>query len=104
MIKERKADRTYVIVDWTANEAVAAWTPESSGTIENNLSIQVQGSTVSFIANGTVVHTQDKGMLPLDGIVGLRLNHATNVHVSSLKVTTGSEAATADSTMASAKN
>lgn len=104
LIKERKGDRTYVIVDWTANPAVAAWTPESSGTIENNLSIQVQGSTVSFIANGTVVHTQDKGMLPLDGIVGLRLNHATNVHVSSLVVSTGSEAAPVDTTMASAKN
>jgi len=104
LVKERKADRTSVVVDWTANAAVAAWTPESVGTIENNFSVQVSGDMVSFILNGIVVHSMEKGTLPLDGLVGLRLNHATNVHVSSLTVAMGSDEMAADSTMAMATN
>lgn len=87
LIKERNGDDTNVVVDWTANDAIEAWTEESSGTIANVLGIETTGNTVSFFVNGTLVHSQDKGDLPTDGIVGFRLNHATNVHISTLTVT-----------------
>lgn len=86
LIKTRNGADTQVVVDWTANEAVAAWTEESSDPIANEFSVQTEGNTISFSINGAVVHSQDKGDLSTDGIVGFRLNHATNVHISSLNV------------------
>jgi hypothetical protein len=42
---------------------------------------------VSYVVNGTVVHTMPKSGVKTDGIVGVRVNHMLNVHVDGFTVT-----------------
>ena len=86
LVKRRSGDESVTVVDWTANDAIAAWTETSEVNIENALSVSTDGDSVSFAVNGTVVHTMPKGTLQLDGLVGFRLNHGTNVHISAFDV------------------
>jgi hypothetical protein len=86
LVKERNGQETSTVVDWTPNEAIAAWTEESSQTIENNLGVRTEGNTITFVVNGTDVHSMDKGDLAVDGLVGIRLNHGLNVHISGFDV------------------
>ena len=44
-------------------------------------------ATVDFLINGTKVGTPSHGRPRADGIVGLRVNHNLNLHVSKLDVT-----------------
>jgi len=57
--------------------------PDSSGKSTNALEVRVAGNTISYVVNGTVVHTTPKtGMTAkTDGIVGLRVNHLLEVHI-----------------------
>jgi len=48
----------------------------------------VAGETVTYVVNGTVVHTMPKAELkaPTDGNVGFRVNHVTEVQVDGFEV------------------
>jgi hypothetical protein len=50
--------------------------------------VRVSGDTVTYVINGTVVHTMPKADLkaPTDGIVGFRVNHVTEVQVDGFEV------------------
>ena len=48
--------------------------------------IETMGTMITFSVNGTEVHSMEKGDLPTDGIVGFRVNHGLNLHISSLDV------------------
>ena len=37
--------------------------------------MRVNGDTVSYVVNGTVVQSGPKGALKTDGLVGVRINH-----------------------------
>lgn len=87
LVKLRDGSETEELIGWTEHEAVEAWTDDSEGTITNVLSVTVSGETISFMVNDEEVATLEKGDLQTDGIVGLRLNHAVNVHVEDLSVT-----------------
>lgn len=87
LVKLRTGADTEELIGWTEHPAVAAWTEESEGTITNALKVTVGGDVISFVVNDEEVATLEKADLPTDGIVGLRLNHAINVHVSELSVT-----------------
>ncbi|HUP39564.1 MAG TPA: hypothetical protein VM115_05560 [Vicinamibacterales bacterium] len=55
--------------------------PGTDGTSTNTLELRVAGETLSFVVNGTVVHTMPKGTVVTDGIYGIRVNHLLNVEI-----------------------
>jgi hypothetical protein len=61
--------------------------PAANGQSKNTLEVRVTGDTVSYVVNGTVVHTMPKSAVKTDGIVGVRVNHMLNVHVDGFTVT-----------------
>jgi hypothetical protein len=51
----------------------------------------VSGDTISYVVNGTVVHTTPKSGLTAktDGIAGFRVNHMLDVHVEGFELQKG---------------
>ena len=86
LIKRRVKDDTQLIQDWTASDAIVKYANTGDSSVLNKLSIQVGDSDVSFVINDKVVATHPKSHVNTDGIVGVRVNHALNVHVSNLSV------------------
>lgn len=60
--------------------------PDGSGRSSNTLEVRVTGDTVSYVVNGTVVHTAPKAGTTTDGIVGFRVNHQLDVAVEGFEV------------------
>jgi hypothetical protein len=62
--------------------------PGADGRSANALEVRVAGNTISYVVNGTVVHTTPKsGMTSqTDGLVGIRVNHLLDVHVDGFAV------------------
>ena len=62
--------------------------PDADGRSTNTLEVRVAGNTISYVVNGTVVHTTPKSGVTAatDGIVGVRVNHLLNVHVDGFDV------------------
>ena len=87
LIKLRNGSETEDVVSWTAHEAINAWSADADPTA-NVLGIQTEGDTISFMVNDQAVHSQEKGDLPTEGVVGFRVNHALNLHISTFDVTT----------------
>ena len=55
--------------------------PDESGRSSNTLEVRVAGDMVSYLVNGTVVHTLARKAVTTDGIVGFRVNHQLDVAV-----------------------
>jgi len=87
LIKGRRAGETVTIRDWTPHDAVVRFTEASEGAVENRLEMAVTGEVVSFSINGQTVVELPRSDLRTDGLVGLRVNHRLNLHVSDLTVT-----------------
>ena len=87
LIKQRNGANTSDIQAATANAAIK--TPDSTGKSVNALEVRVAGDTISYVVNGTVVHTTPKSAVKTDGIVGFRVNHVTEVMVDNFEVQKG---------------
>jgi hypothetical protein len=61
--------------------------PGANKQSTNTLEVRVAGDTVSYVINGTVVHTTPRSEVRTDGIAGVRVNHMLNVHVAEFSVT-----------------
>jgi hypothetical protein len=63
--------------------------PDANGRSTNALEVRVSGDTISYVVNGTVVHTTPKtGMTAkTDGIAGIRVNHLLDVHIEGFAAT-----------------
>lgn len=72
------------VVDWTEHAAVTR--ADSSGKATNELSVLVQGGRVKFMVNGKEVHSADAAGLDVNGVVGYRVNHNLDVHLSPLGI------------------
>jgi hypothetical protein len=50
--------------------------------------VRVAGNTISYVVNGTVVHSAPKSgpTATTDGLVGVRINHVLDVQVESFEV------------------
>ena len=85
-IRHRQGADVHDIQSRVANDAVQK--PGGSGQSVNALEVRVAGNTVSYVVNGTVVHTTPKtGMTAkTDGLVGVRINHQLDVHVEGFAV------------------
>lgn len=88
LVKRRHGDDATTVAGWAGNDAIRAFEdrPEGETSVLNELSVEVRGDQVRFLVNGTEVDTLPRGDLPLDGIVGLRVNHRLNLHVTRLDV------------------
>ena len=62
--------------------------PDATGRSTNAVELRVSGNTISYVVNGTVVHTTPKTGLTAktDGIVGVRINHLLNVQVEGFEI------------------
>ena len=85
LIKRRAGSRTRLIRPWTVHRAIVKY-DGSSETAKNVLTIEVGAEEVDFFVNGQMVTSLPRLEVNTDGIVGLRVNHALNLHVSELTV------------------
>ena len=60
--------------------------PGADGKSSNTLEVRVNGDTVSYVVNGTVVQSGPKGGLKTDGLVGVRVNHVLDVQFEGFEV------------------
>ncbi len=86
LIKRRAGDDTEVVREWTSHEAINAYTKETTGTVNNVLAVQADNDSVRFLVNDVEVARLPRSDVEVDGIVGLRINHALNVHVDDFAV------------------
>jgi hypothetical protein len=86
-IRHRNGDQVDNIQGRTAHEAIRQ--PGENGQSANTLEVRVAGDTVSYVVNGTVVHTTPRAALSTDGIVGVRVNHLLDVHIQDFEVQRG---------------
>lgn len=83
LVRQRNGEATKD-VQRASHQAVRR--PDGSGRSSNTLEVRVAGDTVSYVVNGTVVHSGPKSGLPTDGIVGFRVNHQLDVAVDGFEV------------------
>jgi hypothetical protein len=86
LVKVRKGDDTKDVIPWTASPAIKIFDGKSE-SVPNSLTVVAGATTVDFLINGTKVASKPRADLAIDGIVGLRVNHRLNLHVSKLEVT-----------------
>jgi hypothetical protein len=83
LIRQRSGDATKDIAR-SPHQAVRR--PDGTGRSSNALEVRVAGNMVSYVVNGTVVHSGPKGAVTTDGIVGFRVNHQLDVAVEGFEV------------------
>ena len=69
---------------WTANDAIKvlpAAAAEGSSVL-NALTVRAEAGDVTFLINGPQLAQIPRASLPADGIVGMRINHMLNLHIS----------------------
>ena len=86
LVKQRVGKETKDVIPWTASPAIKLFDGKSESAA-NTLTVVASAASVDFLINGTRVGTQPRTALATDGIVGLRVNHNLNLHVSRLDVT-----------------
>jgi hypothetical protein len=87
LIKRRDGANTSELTKgWTASSAIKKG--NAKGQAMNLLEIDAKRDPgkVSFMVNGTTVHTADAGSMRTKGIVGLRANHNLDLHVEGFAV------------------
>jgi hypothetical protein len=87
LIKQRNGEQTSDVKPATANAAIK--TPDGTGRSVNALEVRVAGDTISYVVNGTVVHTTPKSAIKTDGTAGFRVNHVTEVMVDAFEIQRG---------------
>lgn len=87
LVKERTGAETRTLVDWTSNDAILAFNEASGPSVMNSLRVDVGADTVAFSVNDVRVGWLPTDSIRTDGQLGFRVNHALNLHISSLDVT-----------------
>ena len=88
LVKSRRGDETPTLVEWTAHPDILSYADRGEdASVRNVLTVLAGPDEIRFLVNGTQVAELPRNGLALDGIVGLRVNHALNLHVSRLEVT-----------------
>ena len=86
LIKRRRGDQTELIQNWTSHNAINRYKTESESPVLNELLLEVVGDSIGFMINGEEVVSMPASQIKTNGIVGFRVNHALNLHVSNLEV------------------
>lgn len=86
LIRQRMGEKVQNVQPRTPHAAIRQ--PDASGQSTNTLEVRVSGDTISYVVNGTVVHTTPRSGVTArtDGIVGVRINHLLDVEVEGFEV------------------
>ena len=84
IIRKRSGETVTDVQRSTSHAAVKR--PDATARSTNALELRVAGGAVSYVINGTVVHTSPKGAVNTEGIVGVRVNHLLDVLVEDFQV------------------
>ena len=88
LVKRRMGSGTQVLIPWTSHGAIQQHPGgDETASSTNVLTVEVGADSITFLINGEQATEVPRGNLETDGIVGLRVNHALNLHVSRLDVT-----------------
>ena len=88
MLKVRDGATTRTVRDWAANGAIPTWNGGPAGTsVKYALVVEAKGARVTMWIGATQVLDAPRSELPTDGTIGLRINHALNLHVESVTIT-----------------
>lgn len=81
LVRHRVGNDVNDVQESTPHNAVRR--PDTTGRSVNTLELRVAGNTISYMVNGTVVHTTPKTgpTARTDGLVGIRINHLLDVQV-----------------------
>ena len=85
LVKHRQGAETHTITDWTAHPAIQRHTGQGGPTVKNALTVKSAADSVRLLVNGQQVHAYSAAIMKTDGLVGLRVNHGLNLHVSKLE-------------------
>ena len=85
LIKRREGSSTSTVKGWTPTDAIKRF-PGDNQQARNTLAIEFGDDSVSFFINGSSVATIPRSNLDTEGIVGLRVNHSLNLHLTSLEI------------------
>ena len=88
IVKRREGEEAPTVIGWTAHEAVRAWAdrPEGEASVRNVLAVEAGTEEVRFLVNGEEVARLPRERIPVDGQVGVRVNHALDLHLARLEV------------------
>lgn len=86
LVKLRDGDSTRELVGWTAHDAVVPYTDETGETADNALTVEARGDSLRFSVNGQRVTSLARDGLPVDGLVGFRVNHRLDLHISDFSI------------------
>ncbi len=86
LIKRRTGEETSLIQDWTASDAIVRYTDPKASAVLNNFAVKVGADNVAFVINDVEVASHPRADIQTDGLVGIRVNHALNLHISDLAV------------------
>jgi hypothetical protein len=86
LVNHRAGSDLHKIMPWTANAAINK--ADAKGVATNTLTVDAtKPDSVRLLVNGKQVHALDKAHLGnTNGIVGLRVNHNLDVHVSDFTI------------------
>jgi hypothetical protein len=86
LVKQRTGKDTKDVIPWTKSPAVKLYDDKEESSA-NLLTVVAGPATVDFLINGTKVASRPRADIATDGVVGLRVNHNLNLHVSKFEVT-----------------
>ncbi|MEM8488501.1 MAG: hypothetical protein AAF564_23340 [Bacteroidota bacterium] len=86
LIKRRSGDETSTLAAWTTNPAIKRYTDPEESSVLNKLAVQAEDNEVVFLINDIEVTRLPRADVHTEGVVGMRVNHALNLHISDLKV------------------
>ncbi|AMY10542.1 hypothetical protein LuPra_03778 [Luteitalea pratensis] len=88
LVRRRTGATTINVKEWTAHQAIKKYEDRAAGksSVLNVLEVKVAADTTAFMVNGTEVARVATKDVDTDGIVGLRVNHQLNLHVSALDI------------------
>jgi hypothetical protein len=86
LVKRRTGETTTELVPWTAHDAIVTFGPGAGSSVPNTLTVEAGTEEVVFLINGAEAARLPRADVQADGVVGLRINHALNVHVEDLSV------------------
>jgi len=84
IIKQRNGAEAPTVTPWTEHAAIVK--QDGDGQAKNVLAIDVGDQKLDFYVNDQLVSSVPRSQLPTDGVVGLRVNHALNLHVTNLTI------------------
>ena len=87
IIKQRNGSDAPTITPWTEHAAIVK--QDGDENAKNVLAVEVSDQKLSFYVNDQMVTSVPRSQLPTDGIVGIRVNHALNLHITNLNVEQG---------------